>query len=84
MKKFITWVAGIFEKDSNVSSKRFILVLLGVWTVIFGGYYIVLGKDNPSSVEVIKFIAGAAVTLAIGGTTAEALKGKLPKSKEDE
>ena len=91
MKKFIsgatTWLRGLFDTESTVSSKRFIAIAFALWVCGLGGYYIVAvqfgGPESTTSVGLIEFIAGSAVSIAVGGTAAEAAK-KLAKDKNSD
>lgn len=88
MKKFITWFAALFDSESTVSSKRFIVILMTVWALLCGGFYVFMvqigGKESMSTVGLIEFALGSAITLAIGGTVAETTKKKFsPKEEEN-
>ena len=86
MKKFIAWFGGLFDSASSVSSKRFVLILLALWGTGMGTFYVIMvqfgGKESMTTVGLIEFALGYAVTIAIGGTAAEAYKNKLTQNKE--
>ena len=71
---------GIIDKESNVSSKRFIMVLTSVWALTMASYYIISvqlgGGESMTTVGLLEFAFGSAITLAVGGTVAESLKRK--------
>jgi hypothetical protein len=90
MEKITNWIAGLFDSDSTVSSKRFVLILMTIWAIGCGAFYVIMvqfgGKESMTTVGLIEFALGSAITLAIGGTAAEAAKKKFesPNTKENE
>jgi len=87
MKKVINWLSGLFDSESTISSKRFVLILMTIWALGFGGFYILMvqfgGKESVTTVGLIEFGLGSAITLAVGGTTAEAIKKRYSQIKEE-
>ena len=81
---FIEWVAGTFDKDSNVSSKRISGVLMILWSLIASTYYIYKsfhGTDaDPSAQTLIQFIIVTGAGLLGAGTILERL-GKKDKDQ---
>jgi uncharacterized membrane protein YhiD involved in acid resistance len=73
--KLINWLKGIFDKNSNVSSKRFIGVTLVVWAITIATYYIIKiqngGKESDTTKTIIEFAIVSGVGLLAGGTIAE-------------
>jgi len=80
MKKIFNFWKAIIDKESKTSSKRFILVLTSIWALCVGTFYVISiqfgGSESMSTVGLIQFAIGSAVTLAVGGTAAEAIKKK--------
>jgi hypothetical protein len=78
--KVINWLKGIFDKNSNVSSKRFIGVTLVIWAIAISTYYIVKiqygGKESNTTISIIEFAIVSGVSLLAGGTLAESLGRK--------
>ncbi len=83
MKKLINWIAGIFEKDSSVSSKRVMGVIMILWSM-FAASFVIWAESykltKPSiSVTLIEFVVITATGLLAGGSAIELLN----KSKKD-
>lgn len=87
MKKSLNFIKGLFSAESDVSSKRFIVILLTIWFLAIGTYYIIAvqgkGPESNTTISLLQFALGSAVSIAVGGTAAEALKNKM-KKKDDE
>lgn len=82
---------GLFDSESSVSSKRFVTILLVLWGLGFGGFYIFMqqfgGKESLSTVSLIEFALGSAVSIGVLGTVGEGVKNKMSNffnKKEDE
>ena len=62
------------------------MILLLLWGISFGGFYVIKmqykGIESASTVDLVKFALGAAVTIGIGGTATEALKNSYKNPKE--
>lgn len=82
MKNFIK---GIFDKDSNVSSKRFIGVSLVLWALLISSGYIIKiqfgGIESNTTISIIEFCIVTGASLLAGGTIAENI-GNFRKNKE--
>ena len=78
--KVINWLKGIFDKDSSISSKRFVGVTLVIWAIAISTYYIVKiqygGKESNTTISIIEFAIVSGVSLLAGGTLAESLGRK--------
>jgi hypothetical protein len=78
--KVINWLKGIFDKDSSISSKRFVGVTLVIWAIAISTYYIVKiqygGKESTTTISIIEFAIVSGVSLLAGGTLAESLGRK--------
>lgn len=78
MKQFIK---ELLDKDSRVSSKRFMGITLLGWAITMGSYYIVSiqlfsGIESSTTANLLEFAIVSGVGLLAGGTAAEALKRK--------
>jgi len=75
MKKIISWIAGIFDKDSTVSSKRVVGVIIIIWSLLAATFIIwaeMFKEKSPSmSVTLIEFIVVTATGLLAGGSAVE-------------
>ena len=83
MKGLIDFIRGTFEKDSPTSSKRITGVLMIVWALSAGSYYVwksFHGDADESSKELIEYALATGAVLLGGGTIAEAL-GTFFKNK---
>ena len=78
--KAINWLKGIFDKNSSISSKRFVGVTLVIWAIAISTYYIVKiqygGKESNTTISIIEFAIVSGVSLLAGGTLAESLGRK--------
>jgi uncharacterized membrane protein YhiD involved in acid resistance len=83
----INWIKSIFDKNSSVSSKRFIGVTLVIWAIIIATYYIVRiqlgGIESNTTVSIIEFAIVSGVGLLAGGTIAESLNNKNNKKTNE-
>jgi len=74
----INWIKGIFDKNSSVSSKRFIGVLLVLWALLISSYYIIKvqfgGSESNTTISIIEFAIVTGAGLLAGGTIAENIK----------
>jgi hypothetical protein len=62
------WLREIFEKDSNISSKRALGVLLILWSIGAATYFIVCIKSQtPSSLSAIQFFCTTGAGLLAAG-----------------
>jgi len=81
----INWIKGIFNKNSNVSSKRFVGVVLVLWALLISSYYIIKiqfgGIESNTTISIIEFAIVSGVSLLAGGTLAENLKNKNNKNE---
>ncbi len=72
-----TWIKGLFDSKSPISSKRFVAVMLAVSAILQGFYYIIKiqygGVESQTSVSIIEMGIVSACSLLVGGTAAEAL-----------
>jgi cobalamin biosynthesis protein CobD/CbiB len=84
MKKIISWIAGIFDKDSTVSSKRVVGVIMVIWSLLAASFIIwaeMYKETKPSmSVTLIEFMVVTATGLLAGGSAIELFS----KKKKDE
>ena len=71
------WVKEALSKGGKLSSKRITLISLLVWILANGTFYIVKiqfgGVESLSTKDLLIAALYSAVTLAVGGTAAEAL-----------
>jgi hypothetical protein len=74
----INWIKGIFDKNSNVSSKRFVGVVLVLWALLISSYYIIKvqfdGVESSTTISIIEFSIVTGASLLAGGTIAENIK----------
>lgn len=88
MKNITKWFSNLIDSDSSASSKRFALVLITFWAILMGTFYVIRqqfgGVESVTTVGLIEFALGSAITLAIGGTAAEAVKKKFQSKKESD
>ena len=77
-------VKNLLSKTSDLSSKRFIVILLAVWGIIFGAFYVVMlqfgGIESATTADLIEYAWMTAGGIAVGGTAAELVR----KSNKDE
>lgn len=89
MKKLFDWFKGLFDAESSVSSKRFVGIMMAVWSMTMSTYYIVKiqhfgGVESNTTVSVLEFAFVSACGLLAGGTLAESLgKSKTKKGNDD-
>ena len=82
LKKLLYWIKSIFDSKSPVSSKRVAGILIILWALIFGSYYVYTMLNNPmqdigltkNMIEVFLF---SGVSLLAGGTLVEGIKSNL-------
>jgi hypothetical protein len=81
-KSGLNWIKGIFDKDSSVSSKRLMGVLMVVWALSVGTYFIVMkSSQSTESRGLIEFALMTGAGLLGAGTLFEGLSNK---KKSDE
>jgi hypothetical protein len=85
VKKLATWIKGIFEKDSSVSSKRIAGILMIVWSLSAASYFVYKsfnGDADQSSNSLIQFIIITGAGLLGTGTLVEGLGKNKKENKE--
>lgn len=85
--KLSNWIAKLLDPDSNVSTKRLVLLLMAIWAISMGTFYVIIqqygGIESVTTVGLIEFAFGSAITLAVGGTAAERIKRQAHKPKKE-
>ena len=86
LQKALTWIGNIFNKDSNVSSKRLSGVIMILWALVIGTYYVFKtfqGTPETSALSLIQFTLVTGAGLLGAGTLVERL-GKKDKKNDEE
>jgi len=64
----MSWIREVFEKDSNISSKRVLGVLLILWSIGAGTYFVLnIKSQTPSSLSAIQFFCTTGAGLLAAG-----------------
>ena len=83
----MNWIKEMLSEDSKISSKRFLVLALGLNIFVWFGYYIYKiqngGTESITTSGLLETALYSAVGLAVGGTGAEAWKSYKKKDTND-